>query len=431
MGKMRGELFYYKTISEKMILDPTSQLIWKLNGNLKSLEKIDEGKYPLLDFCKLIEEIDDDEARIFHTGLTKLNSYGFFQDKETEMKQISSKDFHNIVINPTTTCNLDCWYCYSREFRKTNTEELGLEEIKKTILYFADRKTEYHSETSLSISLFYLSEVTLNFHMFLKIKEFIEKIKHNYDFDIFLFPPPTNLLEIDQSFVDYINEYGFLTVSVDYTNTNQIQKIMRNVKTFDDNITKHCIVPLHSRMNNLIGVYKSFMEVFDYVSLRPVRVGENSKFPWGTESLQIFDNELNMLCNQLFELEDEELVSFLLSLGPSDYFSRYMQRVISRNKLFNRCSAGIEALAVGPDSKFYPCSGFVGRENFVLGTTKTGVNIDLISKYQSSVNSNTLCADCPIKYYCGGFCEDWKQMMGKKQESLQIECNINQVFFKN
>ena len=77
MGKMRGELFFYKTFSEKMMLAPTSQLIWKLNGNLKSLEKIDEGKYSLLDFCKLMEEIDDDEAREFQTDLAKLNSYGF------------------------------------------------------------------------------------------------------------------------------------------------------------------------------------------------------------------------------------------------------------------------------------------------------------------------------------------------------------------
>jgi radical SAM protein with 4Fe4S-binding SPASM domain len=173
------------------------------------------------------------------------------------------------------------------------------------------------------------------------------------------------------------------------------------------------------------------MEVFDFVSLRPVRVGDSSKIPWGIESLKIFESELNVLCNQLFEMEDEELITFLLSLGPSDYFSRYLQRVISRNKFVNRCSAGIKALAVGPDTKFYPCSGFTGRENFVLGTTKTGVNMDLITKYQDRVNSNPQCENCSIKYYCGGFCEDWKQAIGKKQESKQIECKINHVFFKN
>ncbi len=431
MGKMRGELFFYKTFSEKMILAPTSQLIWKLNGNLKSFEKIDEGKYSLLDFCKLMEEIDDDEAREFQTDLAKLNSYGFFQDKETKVKKISSKNFHNIVINPTTTCNLDCWYCYSREFKKNNAEELSLEEIKKTILYFANRKKENQSETSLSISLFYLSEITLNFHIFLNIKAYIEEIKHNYDFNIFLFPPPTNLLKIDQSFVDYINEYGFLTVSVDYNNTNQIQEVKKNIKAFEDIVIKHCIVPLHSGMNNLLEIYRSFMEVFDFVSLRPVRVGENSKIPWRIESMKTFDNELNVLCNQLFEMGDEELITFLLSLGPSDYFSRYIQRIISRKKSINRCSAGIKALAVGPDSKFYPCSGFIGREDFVFGTAKTGVNMNLISKYKNSVTSNTQCRDCSIKYYCGGFCEDWKQMMGKKQERQQIECSINHVFFKN
>ncbi|NPD87610.1 MAG: SPASM domain-containing protein [Asgard group archaeon] len=414
-----------------MILDPTSQLIWKLNGTLKSLEKIDEGKYTLLDFCKIIQEIDNDESREILSGLTKLNSFGFFQDKETKVKKISSNDFHHIVINPTTECNLDCWYCYSKEFRKYNSEEISLEEMEKTILYFADRKKENQSKSPLSISLFLSSEITLNFHVFLKIKVFIEKIKSNYSFDIFLFPPPTNLMEIDQSFVDYINDYGFLTVSVDYSNSNQIQKILENVEAFDDKIIKHCIVPLHSGMNDLVEVYKRFMEVFDYVSLRPVRVGENSKFPWGTDSSQFVDNELNVLCNQLIEMEDEELIKFLLSLGPSDYFRRYIQRVISRSKLLNRCSAGIKALAVGPDSKFYPCSGFVGRKNFVLGTIKTGVNIDLISKYQNRFDSNTLCRDCSIKYYCGGFCEDWKHVMGKKQESQQTECNINHAFFKN
>jgi radical SAM protein with 4Fe4S-binding SPASM domain len=428
---MRGELFFYKTAGERIILDSNSQLIWKSDRNLKSLEEIAEGKYSLIEFHEVIERIDDKEAKRFHSSLEKLSNLGFFQAKEKQMTKINSFDIDHIVINPTTKCNLDCWYCYSKEFRKINTEELDFEEIKEVILYFADRKKEYQSETSLLISLYYLSEVTLDFSSFLRTKEFIETIKQNYDFEIFLFPPPTNLLEIEEDFVDYMNEYGFLTVSIDYYNTNQIEEVLKNIETFDGSVIKHCIIPLHPQMNNLLEVYRRFMEVFDYVSLRPVRVGSNSKNPWKKESVENLDKEMNALCNQLLEMKDEELISFILSLGSSDYFNRYLQRVISRQKSLSRCSAGFSAVSVGPDSQFYPCSGFIGKKDFKLGTVKTGIDLTLMSKYDDFVNSNTLCEGCSIRFYCGGFCEDWKQMVGSIQESQQVECKINYIYFKN
>ncbi len=423
-----GELFFYKTDNKKMILDPSSQLIWKVCENLETLEKISEGKYQILEFYKRIQQEDKKEAEEIHSSLKKLISYGFFKNNEYKTQNILSNEFNHIVINPTTKCNLDCWYCYSKEYRTNSTEEISFEEIEKTILYFAERKKENQSKTPLSISSFLLSEVTLNFQTFLEIHNFVEKIENKYDFDILVFPPPTNLQKTDQDFIEYINDYGFLTVSIDYDNPNQIQDVLRNIKVFDNNVVKHCIIPLHSGMSKLVDIYLEFMKVFDYVSLRPVRIGENSKHPWGIDSSKALDFELRALCNKLIDMQEDALSNFLLSLGPSDYFNRYVQRIISRSKHVNRCPAGINALAVGPDSNFYPCSGFIGRNNFVLGSIKTGINLESISEYHNKSNVNTRCRNCSIRFYCGGFCEDWKQMLGNKHE---IECDINYTFFKN
>ena len=431
LGKMSGELYFYKTPIDKVILDSSSQLFWKLKDSSKSLDNLNEGRYSLQAFYQKTQELNYTDSAILEKSLKRLNSIGFFQEEKIENKLEDEFDIHQIVINPTTKCNLDCWYCYSNKQRQYISKELTMEEIKKTIIYFVERKEESQSKIPLSISLFYTSEITLDFHIFKEIKKFAEEIRADYNFNIFLFPPPTNLFKIDHEFVDFIEDYGYLTVSINYNNQEQIQRIKENLTQFDNEIIKHCIIPLHSGMKNLFDIYTDFMGFFDYVSLRPVRIGDNTKFPWTSDLIIDFENELIALTRRILELEEEKLVKFLLSLGSSDYFSRYFQRVISRSKLLNRCPAGIASLAVGSDAKFYPCSGFIGEGNYVLGSIENGINEDSMRIYQEKISSNKICRECSIRYYCGGFCQDWKQMNKSRNDDSQIECKINHTYFKN
>ena len=411
MLESNRERFVFNQIDKKFILDPETQMFWSLSI-----------------------ESDDDLVRL-ENNYDVLSKYGFFnKNNQTEHQQSFSQfDLTYLVINPSTKCNLDCWYCYSSKHRKENNEQLDLENVKSIIRDALEFKTQSQSNSPLSISMFFTSEITLEFNFFHNIWDFIRDIKADFDFPIYTFLPPTNLMDINKDFVEFIEEYGYLTVSLDLHNEKQMEMVFLNLKQFTKGVKKHCIIPLNSSNVEFLKIYAKLLEHFDCISTRPVRISKDSKYPWTPESLELFSKEMQSFVCKLLELNADELLQMLLAFGPSDYFVRYFDRVISRTKYIERCPAGKTAAAINPDYKLYPCSGLNENDQYSFSS------FDEMSKRESNyiltenVQSKSKCKECPIRYYCGGPCEDWKSKL--KLSSIEsvnhIECAINMIYFKN
>ena len=403
MSTFSEEAFIFEYNQENYILDPYSQMFWKIENK------------STINYKDIKEKIQI------------LSKYGFIKAKQKREKKkaFAKQDITQLVINPSTICNLDCWYCYSRENRRENSSEMKLNEIKQIIRKFTELKKGNKSSTPLGISLYYTSEITQHFDRFLEIKLYIESIKDQYNFPLFLFPSSSNLISISKEFIDFINSYGFLAVSLDLENKEQIETVLQNIKKFDASVRKHCIIPLSSNMKNLYNIYSMFEKDFDYISMRPVRIAKYVEFPWTSKTLLDFEEEFRLFINKLLELDEEKVVQFLLTLGPSDYFARYLNRIISRKKYFTRCPAGKEAVAISSDSKIYPCSGLIGKDNYVIN--------DLNEISDNIIMSNSECEKCPIRFFCGGPCEDWNSKENSENDSSvnQTECSINFIYFKS
>ncbi|GAI77001.1 unnamed protein product, partial [marine sediment metagenome] len=55
--------------------------------------------------------------------------------------------------------------------------------------------------------------------------------------------PSTNLVDPPQELVDFVNDYGYLNVSIDLSNMNQIELVKKNITLFKNTVIKHCIIP--------------------------------------------------------------------------------------------------------------------------------------------------------------------------------------------
>ncbi len=408
MIKSSDDMYLYEINDHFFILDPYSQMFWS------------------------VKDIEVDNLLLIIERLKKYNFFkqrGEFADEYKKLKE----DIKHIVINPTFKCNLDCWYCYSIDKHHKNLDEMSLNDIQKTIFFFANYKNEIKSTTPLAISMFFTSEITLDFSLFREVERFISQIQNDYSFDFYLFPASTNLMTVSDEFVDFINKYGYINVSLDLENKEQVETLLKNISRFGSAVVKHCIIPLNSKMNNLFKIYTTFMKSFDYVSMRPVRVTSNSKIPWTEKSIYDFKQELAKLIEKLLSLKEEELVKFLYKLGSSDYLAKFIDRITSRKKYYSRCLAGKNEIAISPNMNFYPCSGLIGNEKYKIGSLSEGLflkNIPNLKKTNNVINSQ--CKKCPIRFYCGGLCLDWleKQYPIDGRRTNSIECEINIHYFK-
>ncbi|MHA1198041.1 MAG: SPASM domain-containing protein [Candidatus Heimdallarchaeaceae archaeon] len=389
------------------LVDSFNQFFWNIGTNMQILKKVED-----------------------------LVKFGFFSDPVPSVQVVEdsrSFDINHLVLNPSTECNLDCWYCYSSKIRKLNMSELKLEDLTLILNIVLNYKTKIESKSDITVSLGYTQEVTQNFDLFLKIKRYLEQEEKKHDFQIFLFPPSTNLFKTNSSFVDFINEYGYLTVSINLENKIQKQKILENLKLFDLKVKKHLIIPIAAGSRNLFDVYNEFFQYFDFVSIRPVRVEADSVLHWNEDSLAELKDAITQLFQTLLNKKEEDLITFLTKIGPTDYLGRYLERVINRTKTLFRCQAGKNAYAVDPYLDVYPCSGMIGIQELKLGRFQldteelkfNGTKFELLAERDD-------CSRCCIQYYCGGPCIDWlyKQNGNLERFVNKYECGLNKHIFE-
>ena len=402
MLQIDSSYYIFETNNTIILLDIYTQMIWELNsGNVVNINK----------------------------QIEPLKKFGFFSTKNRHSEEHLNKgeeELNYIVINPSNECNLSCWYCYVDRTENNSNKTLTSETICTHIEKFLENKKKNESKTPIAFSLFFTGEITLNFQVFLDTSRKIDQVRDEYEFQISLLLPPTNLLKPTEQFVEYINDYGYITISLDLTNQLQIDAVSRNIGLFDEGVVRHLIIPIHSKTKDIFSIYQKYMSSFNKVSMRPVRITSDSIFPWTEESLNEFRLELEIFVEDLLLLNEEQLSDFLMSIGPSDYFVKFIVSIITRGKKFIRCPAGRTAIALDQNLKQYPCSGLIGVDGFQKDYFhKETENL-------SSVNSDK-CSNCAIRYFCGGPCIDWEFKEKKMPMSNEIssECVVNHIYFEN
>ena len=429
------EVFLFKFRNTDFLLDSFSQMFWFLEKNYTISEDSSENISSFISFGNLIKENKNIYHQRINNKIRYLQKFNFFVKKKQEVPLNTDKSalIDCIVINPSTACNSDCWYCYVNHLRKSNSKELTTDQIKGLIEKVVEANIKLGFDKQICFSYGYTSEITLSFDQFLEVNTFIENIQKEKNIQISFFPSSTNLLRPTADFIDFMNTYGYLTVSLDYENLIKSKKVVKNLELFDDSMVKHCYVPISSETKDYYSIYVECLKHFDISSLRPVRISKDAKYPWTQDNLNSVEKELSKLILTLLELDEKKLLEFLNCLGSSDYFGRYLEKILTREKHLTRCPAGRTAVAIDWNGDYYPCSGLIGIEDFKLGSLQE-TNLENISRksMQEDVNGIETCSKCGIKYYCGGPCLDWQVKEGGNalKDVNSIECKMNHIYFR-
>ncbi len=414
--------------SRAIIFDPFHLLFWSITDSSLN-NSLSDGVYTF----ENIREVEESSVfkKSYINKFKTLISKGFFTDKPSNPAYHPPFDITQLVLNPSFQCNSNCEYCYSKELKEKRLTIQPLDDLKENTLRVLDYKKTLNSSQPIAVSSFYTGEISLHFSYFLELKKWLEDIQNQYDFPILFFPPSTNFLEPSEDFLNFINSYGYINISLNLHQKNNITKVMRNIQQLNSNVHKNAIIILTDFSTPLFNIYSQFSPYFDTLSIRPARTTKDEEVQLFSHSLT---NYFSQFIDDLLDLSKEELLSFLLKLGPTDIFLRSLQRILERRKYYTRCPAARTAFTIDDQGYVYPCSSLIGNKDYLICNLKENNLSNLQNNnFNPPLNFNNLCSKCFLKFYCGGYCLDWKEKTSTffDQMSLFEECLWNSTIVKH
>jgi len=289
------------------------------------------------------------------------------------------------------------------------SEKIGLQAIKFLLENSGGRK-------NLEVD-FFGGEPLLNFDIIKNIVLESRELEREYNKNI-RFTLTTNGTLLDDSKISFINEHiSNIVLSLDGTpETNNTRKYNNGGEVYDD------IVPLYQKLiaqrdkskdyyvrgtftRKNLNFTRDILHMaelgFKNISVEPVVLPESDELAIRREDLPVIFKEYELLAREIIKRErrGDSVFNFFhfninLDAGPCVY------------KRAKGCGAGSEYLAVTPDGELYPCHQFVGSPEFKLGDISSGVNKKELMHdlFNNNIIKNKTCADCWVKYFCGGGC---------------------------
>lgn len=332
------------------------------------------------------------------------------EDIAREMRNLRfNTDIVLLYLNPTDRCNASCPYCYlSKDIkaRKTDMSYSDIELVVNKFIRFFDDKGIKGS------IIFHGAEPLL-------IKNDLFNIIENYKDDIF-FGIQTNGFLLDEEDCAFIKDNDVkIGISLDspYEKTDDLLRGRGHFKKINDildwflgynqlnivtTITSYNVHHLYDMVNFLIkkDIHLGLMN--------PVRGTQKSALPFRPDPLKLAKEYINAV-NRAIELTKSgkrfvigDFANILLGVvAPA---SRVLMCDISP------CGGGRRFLSIAADGNAYPCSEFIGKEEFTGGNIYQN-SIDEICGSQNFervreriVEKIVECDTCLVRNMCGASC---------------------------
>ena len=145
----------------------------------------------------------------------------------------------------------------------------------------------------------------------------------------------------------------------------------------------------------------------DGVSVRPIRLPPDHPLAIGEHNVGQVASAYTQFGDFLLAQRPDALLRYLrLIWRNTDFFGRFLFRILHRQKLPYRCGAGKWYVAVDTEGDLYPCTPFAGVRSYRLGSVFTGIDPARQQLWSDHlfIEKRPACRECWARYLCGGGC---------------------------
>ena len=339
----------------------------------------------------------------------------------------------SLCLNISHDCDLRCRYCFASTGHFGGKRALMPLEVAIGAIDFLMENSGNRKYCEVD---FFGGEPLMNLDVVKATVAHGREVEKKYGKHI-KFTLTTNAYGLTPEVEDWLNEAG-LSVVLSHDGRPEIHDYMRMTcdgkgthDVINENIKR--FVSHRPEGNYYVrGTYTKFNKDFSrdiehwlaqgykVVSMEPV-VSKDTPWALTEEDLEDIKAEYKKLADLYWRKKQEgkpfEFFHFNVNLNHGPCLQ----------KRLTGCGAGYEYMAVTPEGDLYPCHQFVGRDEFKIGTIKTGVeHPEIIAKFQQAhIYNKDACKNCWARFFCSGGCHaNAESSHGTLLEPYEMGCAL-------
>ncbi len=335
----------------------------------------------------------------------------------------------NLTLVMTHQCNFDCMYC----LQKHEDVYMPRETAVKAIDMLVDSVSKIKDHPKAQISFYGGEPLLARQEIEYLVTYAVEKLTKIPDIK-FAFEITTNGTLLDQDFIDFAKKnHIILALSHDglaqdpvrrdcggnLTKEKVDQKLQMLLKTFPDTIIMMTVHPEYA--STVSASVKFFREQgVRAVSMVPAH-GE--RVTWDDESFATLSEELEKV-EKLYEEWNKGSDAFRF-IPFENKIRNYIRQKDADNAM---CHFGCHKLMVDADGKYYPCTHFIGRDGFSIGSVSEGTDEKKIRDLEAKRVEAKDCEGCVLRPRCRHTCACANHgQTGDMSQVSALQCEYEQL----
>ncbi|MHB0998484.1 MAG: SPASM domain-containing protein [Armatimonadota bacterium] len=354
-------------------------------------------------------------------NLASIVEKGFFDKLGFETQDVTHEPppVDVIHISLTHKCQMACQYCFAHSNRvSSECGDVSFDTACSAMKYFIDKSVET-GLASLSVAFNTTGEGLLKLQLMLEIADYGKKYAISSGIQLHLYCL-TNGLLLDNEVMQQLWDAGII-VSLSWDGPPEIHNRQRTLPdgsgTYDSVNQAFKTIMDFGKYHPLIGVTPTSLDpdlsgIFNHLHdmgvrmllMKPVRAA-NSDIGVTEKTLPAFKAAYAEFVELLLK-EDSYHTERLITLYSTDFFWRFVHRVVKREFNPYRCPGARSMMCVDTNGDIYPCQDFIGMSQYKLGDVFSGIDINAQRPYMEDLLSYKMesCKDCWARYWCGGAC---------------------------
>ena len=330
----------------------------------------------------------------------------------------------NLTLHLTDNCNMDCSYCIREKCPKDMTEEVlfkacdlafsrgqraglcffgGEPLLKKDLIYKA---LDYCEEKSAKTGIRFDCKLTTNGSLL--EEKFLERAKKAN-------------LGIGLSFDGKAQDICRIFAGGKPTSSVVEEKAKLLLSYMPDSTALATIAP------QAVPYYFESVKYLHDLGFRKVSfvLAYGKKVNWTDEDLVALREQLEKTSAYLKELFLNKERFFMSAINAK------IRDCISGKNPAERCHLGVRQMPVTPEGNLYPCTSFIGDDDYLLGNVFDGINEAKVIEIAKKAATPETCVNCDLVKRCTNSCGCSNRMnTGDENKVSPLQCTYERMLIE-